>query len=300
MAVSHNINIVYIDDEVSLLDATQQFLATRKINCIIEPNSVQAIETILRVNPDLVMLDIVMPNMDGYEILSQIRKIPQIQSIPVIMVSSLSDEEDIIKGFNEDITDYITKPFNPKILVAKIERIVQNHKRMLSYNPLTQLPGNVMIDEHVKKAIQNNYEIAYIDMDNFKAYNDYYGFERGDKVILLLSEILKKYCSEHFIGHIGGDDFIVIGNDLEECLEKTIQSFDKDIKSLYDEKERTQGYIKTRDREGIMKKFGFVSISIGLIKNTKDKTLEDISSLSAQAKKAAKKIEGSNIFVIDK
>ena len=167
-------------------------------------------------------------------------------------------------------------------------------------NPLTGLPGNYMIEQELEKCIKSkqNFCVLYFDLDNFKAYNDVYGFESGDKIIKLLSKSISSNISEeNFIGHIGGDDFIAIlfSDDYSEVCEKIINDFDSQVLSCYDEKDFKNGYIVSQNRHGIKETFPIVSVSIAVI-NNKNLNFESIYSLakeSGKIKKKCKMIKGS-------
>lgn len=174
-------------------------------------------------------------------------------------------------------------------------------------NPLTGLPGNTIIEEEINNRLNNGgkFWLIYCDLDNFKSYNDKYGFEQGDKIILLTARILqyclKKYGTKNdFVGHVGGDDFVIITqlNNAERICSRIIKIFDRLIPGRYRSDDRAKGGIAGMDRQGLNKWFPFVSISLAIVEcyNTKNLTSQKIVHLSAELKKYAKSIEGS-VFV---
>lgn len=178
--------------------------------------------------------------------------------------------------------------------------------RAVDSNPLTGLPGNIMIDEMVNKCIGSKkaFAIAYIDMDNFKAYNDAYGFNHGDAMIRALAKSMREACDkEEFLGHIGGDDFVVIAEywDIMPLLKDITARFQEKIAALYSEEDYRRGYIISKDRHGIVEKFPIVTLSMAVLTNQNYdfQGLEDFSEQLVKAKKDSKAIAG-NSYVLTK
>jgi diguanylate cyclase (GGDEF)-like protein len=169
-------------------------------------------------------------------------------------------------------------------------------------NPLTQLPGNKKIDDFMFQALNKDelYIMCYFDLDNFKAFNDVYGFRNGDRVLKLFSELLRKILAhDYFIGHIGGDDFFVAtsNHDYEEairCMHLVIDSFSHDVKSFYSSEDREKGYIVSENREGAMQHYDLLSVSASVVmlhNRTKKRSLETLNSTLSLQKKIAKSMD---------
>ncbi|GBC61757.1 GGDEF domain-containing protein [Desulfonema ishimotonii] len=177
-------------------------------------------------------------------------------------------------------------------------------------NPLTGLPGNVVIEQEISRRSDNKIRssLIYIDLDNFKVYNDVYGFEKGDQVILFTARTLRQAVqseseTDSFIGHVGGDDFIIISpRDKARKISARITGiFEKDVKIFYGEPDRDRGYIIGRGRDGIRREFPLISVSIGIVdcEFREAFTMDELSSRVAEIKKYAKSIPG-NAFVRDR
>jgi diguanylate cyclase (GGDEF)-like protein len=193
-------------------------------------------------------------------------------------------------------------------LSAKALLRVLNEKNLMTardQNPLTKLPGNTLIYGYVSEAlvdIESTYTLVYYDFDNFKPYNDRYGFRNGDRVILLFAEILQKRFSREncFVGHIGGDDFFVgfKNLDFEDAHELTlmaIQEFTEGVKPYYDESDRSRGFIESKDRDGKSKQFPLLTVSAAMLvipKHRNPLTTDEISTTLADMKKGAKGTQG--------
>ncbi|WP_410515217.1 diguanylate cyclase [Paenibacillus sp. BR2-3] len=166
-------------------------------------------------------------------------------------------------------------------------------------NPLTGLPGNLSINEWlVKSLLEDQFSVLYIDLDHFKAYNDTYGFKEGDRMIQSTAEILKHSTLRvgGFLGHIGGDDFIVFINDYnyQECCDTIIREFDTMVKDFYHADHLTQQYVLTESRSGKIEEIPLVSISIAVVTNRYQRfdSIEHISEEAARIKKRCKMIKG--------
>ncbi|NDI84085.1 EAL domain-containing protein [Undibacterium sp. B2R-29] len=172
-------------------------------------------------------------------------------------------------------------------------------------NPLTQLPGNVPINEHIEQLLekQEKFCACYCDLDHFKPFNDVYGYRRGDDIIQMTSEVLKKHCdlNQDFIGHIGGDDFIILfrSADWEARCRAILDSFALEIQDFYSNEDRERGGYLSEDRQGKKVFYPLVSLSLGVVK-AQDRQFyshHQISLAASDAKKQAKKIHGNSLFV---
>lgn len=188
--------------------------------------------------------------------------------------------------------------------------ILRRTARSLDANPLTKLPGNVSILEELQTRLDsgNPFAACYVDLDKFKAFNDRYGFERGDKVIKMTARILMLAMRElgtpdDFLGHIGGDDFVLVTSPskVDKICDQIIDQFTRSAPPLYDEKDRSSGFIEAKDRDGQVKRFSLLTISIAVITNTHRvlKHVAEVSQIGAELKEWAKG-EGGNRWIKDR
>ena len=240
-----------------------------------------------------------------------------LSNIPILFILPSNFNFNDIKNEKFFLKDYIKEPFNSYELEYKIESIVHAARSALDANPLTKLPGNSSIMESVKDKLDadTDFSFAYIDIDNFKSYNDKYGFLRGDEVIMMTSRLIattvydisktrgRDIEKQVFIGHIGGDDFVVISypDDMADIADTIVSNYDKIILSFYDNTDKERGYIEAYDRQKTMQKFPLMSLSVAVIPyvNRKITHYGQISEITALLKKQAKDKPGSNI-VVDK
>ncbi|SES07946.1 bifunctional diguanylate cyclase/phosphodiesterase [Psychrobacillus sp. OK032] len=169
-------------------------------------------------------------------------------------------------------------------------------------NPLSELPGNLMIEQQLQTCIDadSDMTVLYFDIDNFKPYNDVYGFEKGDKVIMHFAEIIESSCPpDGFVGHIGGDDFLLITGTAKskQLCEKIIQQFDKSVEQFYHAQDFLKGHIISKNRHGIEESFPLLTISIAGVSNKNTQTIYELSELASQLKKQCKQIPGSTYIL---
>ena len=225
-------------------------------------------------------------------------------------MSSNADRNHRLSVLDTSVEYYIKKPVDADYLyytIKNLNRLLYMNRRI---SPLTGLPGNVQIHAELKKRLANNEEfsVLYLDLDNFKAYNDVYGFLKGDHIIEFTAQIItkvihEKFVENSFIGHIGGDDFIAIIPTLEvdEICQLIIANFDKEVKKFFTEEDLEKGYIEVVNRKGIMEQFTLTSISIGAVVVEKGRfsNILEIGEVGAQVKHMAKTIVGSS-YAIDR
>ena len=268
------------------------------------------------VHPDIILLDIMMPGMDGFAVCENIKKEPKYQETPIVFISAQGADEDETQGLELGAIDYITKPFSPAIVRARIKNHLQLRTAMqelkhlyslaLDANPITGLPGNNSITQYIESKVLSgeNACVIYTDIDNFKAYNDKYGFTRGDDVIHFTSDVIQTAvrnspCPDAFIGHVGGDDFILVipseyGN---EVPQEIIRRFDKEVTQFYNRQDTDLRYIESKNRQGKAQIFPIMSLSIAGIdlQNKNYTTCLEVNDACAEMKKRAKESPGSTI-----
>lgn len=302
--------ILVVDDEKYVVELVKDILESAGYRVIPAYNAKEALEKVYAESPDLILLDILMPKVDGYQVCREIRGDILLSNIPIIMLTVKGAEKDEIKGLGIGADDYIIKPFRPGVLLARVKMVLKRTLRGLEANPLTRLPGNTAIIGEIEERIEGDrlFAVLFFDLDNFKAFNDRYSFELGDKVIQETARIIIKHMKElgnpdDFIGHIGGDDFIAITtpDKVDSMCSAIIKSFDKEILKFYSSKDRAKGYITGKDRQGKINRFPIMSITIGVVTNTKRKFGHrgQVAAVGAELKKYAKSLEGSN-YVIDR
>lgn len=270
----------------------------------------EQIDVALKNIPSLIIINEDAVDRDVVELCKQIRTDEDNTITPVIVVSSNSEKSHRVKILQEAIEYFIKKPVDEEYLYYTIK----NLNRLLTINrrisPLTGLPGNVQIHAELKKRILNRepFSVLYLDLDNFKAYNDVYGFLKGDEIIKFTADTIMKCVHSYiptnsFIGHIGGDDFVAIVPTLncDEICENIIANFDAQVTKFFTEDDVEKGYIEVANRKGVIEQFPLTSISIGVVEADKGRfaNILEIGEVGAQVKHMAKSVMGSS-FAIDR
>ena len=213
-----NITVLIIDDSVEVIRTLSEMLKS-EYKVFFSIDGQKGIDLAKKKKPDIILLDIIMEPIDGYEVCRQLKADPATSDIPIIFVTASSEINDEAKGFEIGGADYITKPFVPVVALARIHHHAQSSANMkelkrlyslaLDANPITKLPGNNSIHTYIDTLLHENKAnyILYCDLDNFKAYNDYYGFAKGDEVILETATLFNRVAQEmnisnFFVGHI--------------------------------------------------------------------------------------------------
>lgn len=301
--------VLTVDDDPDILDVLNLTLSEH-YQVFQASDGKAGMELVLQKMPDLVICDYMMPVMNGRELCKTLKKDILLRHIPVIMLTGKGEVQDRISGIEAGADDYMIKPFDPDELLARIKSILKRTVTSLDANPLSHLPGNTSIMEEFQNCIDSKkiFAIGYADLDKFKAYNDLYGFEKGDEVIKEMARILIKVVRDQggantFVGHIGGDDMIFIVDDAvaDATCEQIIKEFNAKVPSFYSSEDRKRGHIVAKDRQGNEQKFGLLAISIGIVSNDHQPIthVAQISEIGAELKKYAKSFEKS-VCVRDK
>ena len=255
--------------------------------------------------PDLVLLDVVMPDMDGFQVCSILRDSESNNLMPIIMLTSQDNQEDKLIGLELGADDYITKPFNNRELLSRVKNTLLRIDRNRGANPLTGLPGNLEIQAEINSKLEKkeSFHVIHVDLDNFKAYNDAYGFARGDIAIKLTADILKDEirdfgAPDDFVGHIGGDDFVFLTKPhlSETICQGIIKQFDRRIRELYNPKDLAAGFITTCNRLGTIIQYPIMTVSLAIVTNDNCCYHDYLAmgQVAASLKKKAKAMQGSN------
>ena len=302
--------ILVVDDDPDIVQFVRVNLELEGFEVDTASDGHEAISSALTGAPDVVVLDVMMPGMDGLNVLKQLRSHPSAANTSVILLTAKALPEDRVAGLDLGADDYITKPFDINELVARVKAVLRRTKALRDVSPLTGLPGNFRIASELELRIESgdHFALVYADLDNFKAYNDHYGFMRGDQVIKFTAHALLEASAAladpaAFVGHIGGDDFVAIikPDQAETFCRETLSVFDDGVLDYYETADALRGYIEVTDRRGERHAFPIVSISLGVATNTiKEITSQwQASAIAVEMKEHAKRVSGSS-YEIDR
>ena len=283
--------IYIIDNKKELIERLKESFKKEKSEYSFKAVNTEEVEIALRNIPALIIIDEDNTDINIVEFCKSIRDNEDNSITPIIVVSSNTEKEHRTEVLKTDVQYYIKKPIDDEYFYYTIKNITGLLYKNRRISPLTGLPGNVQIQAEMKKRLHNKeiFAILYFDLDNFKAYNDVYGFSNGDEVIKFTGRTISKHIhqienSDNFVGHVGGDDFIAIVSrtDYDKICQEVILEFDKFSVTYYNEVDSERGYVEVANRKGIIEQFSNVL---------------EIGEVGAQVKHQAKTIMGSTYVI---
>jgi CheY-like chemotaxis protein len=223
----------------------------------------------------LVLLDVMMPGMSGHEVCHKLRTNPFTCHMTIVMLTARDREEDVVAGLQSGADDYIVKPFKVSELRARIESHLRRQWRELQANPLTGLPGNMQIDQVLRAHLKGDghFAVCYADLNNFKAYNDRYGFTAGDRILHFAAGLLAEAIQQagnpdnDFVGHVGGDDFVIVTEPerVESISRIVVSRFDEEVVRFYSAEDLARGGFEAKDRQGRSLFVPVMAISLAVV-----------------------------------
>jgi DNA-binding response OmpR family regulator len=254
--------------------------------------------------PDLMLLDVMMPEMDGFTTAERFRAEAPTSMTPIIFLSARGETTDKVRAFRSGAEDYVVKPFDAAELVARVGKALDRHAREVGASPTTQLPGALSIEQEIDRRLENggDYAFCYLDLDNLKAFNDYYGYAKADGIIRQTGDLIRDVVSRvgddtDFIGHIAGDDFVLFTTAarVDSVCRTICETFDRLVPLYYNKVDRERGFIETKDRYGELRKFPVMTVSIAVVTLRSGICgIADLAAAAAKGKTLAKAVAGSS------
>jgi PleD family two-component response regulator len=302
--------ILVVDDQAIVRERWKSVLEQAEFRVRLASDGREALDEIRRSKPDLVILDLNMPNMNGDEVCRRLKESQDTESIPVIVVTASRDAENKIDSLLYGANDYLLKDELAKTRNEELVQRVRNALRLRidnrDGNPLTGLPGNAKIEREIIRRLTARVPLAfmYVDIDNFKAFNDYYGYRRGDEAILrcahIISAVVRRSGNrDDFVGHIGGDDFVILTTPdvADSVAEAVVEDFDLINGEFFEPEILSAGEFVVEGRTGRKETFSLMSVTIALVTDEAEPLFHpaQINDRAAELKKFGKKQKGSFI-----
>jgi diguanylate cyclase (GGDEF)-like protein len=305
----HEIALV-VDDDEQVLRLVKRVLERAGFECIPVSDGRAAHDAAVEWRPDIIVLDLMVGDVTGDEIMSQLREDFRTRLIPVVFLTVRDSLKDKVEHLLSGADDYVTKPFIPEELIARLRAVMTRSTATRGLSPLTGMSGNSDILREINRRLaeRERFAVLYPDIDSFKSYNDHYGFLRGDDVIKTLATIIlevleENHSSFHFAGHVGGDDFVILTEPAlaEAIAEEITRRFDESIPALYDPADRERGWIESEERNGNMLRTPLVSVSIGIVIAEPGgyTSAAAVAARASEVKGVAKRMPGSK-WVLDR
>ena len=295
-------DIYIIDDKKELVGVLKKLFSKEKNYKFISVSSDEIDEALVNI-PSLMIIDEDNIKQNVVDLCKTLRSDENNNITPIIVITSDTEREHRVEVLQQNVEYFIKKPIDEEYIYYTIKNISTLLFTNRKVSPLTGLPGNVQIQAEMKKRLlkKKPFAMIYLDLDNFKAYNDVYGFSNGDEIIKFTARVIYKHVhttdsGDNFVGHIGGDDFVAVVNktNYDELCQNIICEFDTQVEQYYNEEDLSRGYVEVANRRGVIEQFPIVSISIAVVEveNYKVSPLE-IGEVAAQVKHSAKSVMGS-------
>jgi diguanylate cyclase (GGDEF)-like protein len=309
-ALIHRDIALIVDDDEQVLRLVKRVLERAGFECVTVNNGRAAHDAAVESRPDIILLDLMLGDTTGDQIMVELREDFRTRLVPVVFLTVRDSLKDKVEHLLSGADDYVTKPFIPEELVARLRAVMTRSTAARGLSPLTGMSGNSDILREISRRLAQNerFAVLYPDIDTFKSYNDHYGFLRGDDVIKTLATIILEVLEEHhspvhFAGHVGGDDFVIL---TEPSLAETVATeitkrFDEAIPALYDPADRDHGWIEIQERNGNMLRAPLVSVSIGIViaEPGSYASAAAVAARASEVKGVAKRMPGSK-WVLDR
>ncbi len=295
--------VLVVDDDEAVRQICVEVLSNAGFEVASAATLEQARRAIRERRPDVMLLDVVLPDGEGFTFLEELKAERAGSRLAVMFVSARTETSAKIRALKLGGEDYLTKPFDALELCARVESVMRRKEAEFGSSPTTQLPGSAAIEREVAKRLAERrpFAFCYLDLDNLKAYNDYYGFAKADGVVRQTGDLLREIIAQEgrpqdFLGHVAGDDFVFITepSTVDAVCRRAIEAFDRIIPLYYDRTDRERGYIEAEDRFGERRRFPIMSVSIvAVMCDGGSADHASLARMAADLKKRAKAIQGS-------
>lgn len=288
-----NARLLIVEDDLDISNMLKIYFSSQGYEVDIAARGSVALLQTRQNLPHLIVLDIMLPDIDGYEVCRQLRTNARTSHIPIIFLTQKDERSDKLQGLELGADDYITKPFDIEELKLRVQNAIARSERESLTDPRSGLPSGRLIEDQLRQIIrQDSWSLLDIRINNFNDFTDVYGFVAGDDVLrftaMAIGEIIDNHGSEEdFIGHVGGDSFIVITKEhLAASLVKELKShFSNQILTHYNFIDRERGYTLVPIENGEERQVHLMNLSIGLI-SAGDQTYADIRQITEFAAEA--------------
>ncbi|MFN8412156.1 MAG: response regulator [Anaerolineales bacterium] len=290
-----NARLLVVEDDIDIANMLKIYFTGLQFDVDVANRGRDALEKTKQVLPHLIVLDIMLPDIDGYEVCRTLRTSTRTSHIPVIFLTQKDERSDKLQGLELGADDYITKPFDIEELKLRVTGAIRRSERESLTDPRSGLPAGRLIEEQLRRIIRaKDWALLDVRVNNFEPFKDVYGFVAGDDVLRFAAMIIGEVVDEigttsDFIGHAGGDNFIIITTDeaAPAIRSKLKERFATEVQSHYNFIDRQQGFIQAPKAEGGVEKVGFMTLSAGLVSPSLHSfaDIREITELAAEARR---------------
>ncbi len=287
--------LLIVEDDVDISNMLKIYFNGLGYEVDVAMRGSDALDKTRQVLPHLIVLDIMLPDVDGYEVCRTLRVNTRTSHIPVIFLTQKDERSDRLQGLELGADDYITKPFDIEELKLRVQGAIRRSERESLTDPRSGLPAGRLIEEQLRKIIrESGWAFMDIRVNYFDPFKDVYGFVAGDDVLrftgMMIGEVLDDMgTSSDFVGHAGGDNFVVITTEgaVVGIGQKLKERFAEEVKTHYNFIDRQQGYITAPNEEGKTEQFPLMTLAIGVVSPSQQSfaDIREITELAAEARR---------------
>ena len=286
--------LLVVEDDIDIGNMLKIYFSGLEYDVDVAVRGSDALEKTKQVLPHLIVLDIMLPDIDGYEVCRTLRTSTRTSHIPVIFLTQKDERSDKLQGLELGADDYITKPFDIEELKLRVQGAIRRSERESLTDPRSGLPAGRLIEEQLRKIIRDKeWALMDIKLNHFEAFRDVYGFVAGDDVLrfaaMMMGEVVDETgTSSDFIGHAGGDNFIIITteNAAASLKQRLKERFVEEVQTHYNFMDRQQGYIVAQGSNG-PENVPFMTLAVGVVSPTEYgfADIREITELGAEARR---------------
>lgn len=264
----------------------------------------ETLPTALTWKPDIVLLDLMMPGMDGFAVARALRANPQTAGLPIIVITARGDAATKLQALVAGAHDFLVKPYSWEELLLRVQGVLELSRRHQGQGSFTGLPGSADIEAELTRLMNSDEDFAFlsIDIDHFKRFNENFGYATGDEVLGMLARLLSDVLEEEngevrFVGHLGGDDFVVLASSpvAQRVAEKLTQKFDNESRGYFEPKDLERGYFEMVNRSGRREMVPLLALTIAVVDNVRGRELHvrRLADVAAELRRYGKSRPGS-------
>jgi len=290
-----NARLLVVEDDVDIANMLKIYFTGLQFDVDVANRGADALEKTKHVLPHLIVLDIMLPDIDGYEVCRTLRTSTRTSHIPVIFLTQKDERSDKLQGLELGADDYITKPFDIEELKLRVTGAIRRSERESLTDPRSGLPAGRLIEEQLRRIIrEQRWSLLDVRINYFDAFRDVYGFVAGDDVLRFTAMVIGEVVDElgtasDFIGHAGGDNYIVITTEeAGAALKKRLKErFAAEVQTHYNFIDRQQGFMQAPKPDGGLEKVPFMTLSVGLISPSQQPfaDIREITEMAAEARR---------------
>lgn len=287
--------LLIVEDDVDISKMLRIYFDSQGFETMVALRGKEALDICRRKLPHLIILDIMLPDIDGYEVCRRLRANLRTSHIPIIFLTQRDERSDQIAGLELGADDYITKPFDLQLLLLRVQNSLQRANRLSLTSPVTGLPSSKLIEDQLRQLMRRkDWALLYIGINHMDEFNDVYGFVAGDDVLrftaMLLTEVVDELgAGTEFVGHIGRDDFLIITTpEAAAPMKARLQErFQNEVVTFYSFKDRERGYVEIVDSSGRTQRAPLMTLAIGQIQHdtVPFSDIREITEVAAEARR---------------